>query len=115
METNKTRLKKLNEYCDTLEARLENTNRVIEDGLKDNNKLKGEVAKLKKLVREQTSADLLVNGLKAAGVIQDEPHPLVHYQGEQNHLYGMQNQAGMAQSPGMLGALGGLGPSRGIF
>ena len=51
METNKTRLKKLNEYCDTLEARLENTNRVIEDGLKDNNKLKGEVAKLKKLVR----------------------------------------------------------------
>ena len=114
METNKTRLKKLNEYCDNLEARLENTNQVIEDGLKDNNKLKGEVAKLKKLVREQTSADLLVNALRAVGVIRDAP-PMgdMHYQNEQSRLYNMQNQAGMAQSPSMLGALGGLG--RGIF
>ena len=61
--------------------------------------------KLKKLVREQTSADLLVNALEAVGMIKTEkPKTLSEHQSESNRLLAMQQSAGFgASSNGLMG------------
>lgn len=76
--------------------------------------LDSEIDNLKKLVREQTEADLLLNALKAVGIIKtDKP---IDWFKEQNRLLNIQNQLmgisaferNRQQNVSGLGTLGGL-------
>lgn len=71
-----------------------------------------ELEEVKKLVRKQNEADLLINALKAVGIIKDEK--TTDYAAEAKRLVGIWQQLGAAQQQS-LGAFGGLGLLGGLI
>lgn len=73
-----------------LQKRINDLEKKVADGAKELNKIK-------ELVREQTSADILMVGLKAVGIIPEKTKKTVEdYSAEQNKL--LQRYNAMAQS-----------------
>jgi len=71
-------------------------------------KVQEERDKLKKIVREQTEADLLINSLKAVGIIREDKK--VDYFAEDSRLRALSQQAGMMNTSNPYGysAFGGI-------
>ena len=68
--------------------------------------LTADVKKLRKTVREQTAADLLVNALEAVGIIKNDNKPDFDYQARATQLQAQQNALRQGAGQGPLAGLG---------
>lgn len=97
-----------------LTARLKTAGSLADDRGRELQAAKAKLTKTKKLVRDQTGADLLVNALRELGVI---PKPEKNYDAyaEQNRLMSQARSMGQQQGSALGQALGGQAGFGGLF
>lgn len=125
-ETDRLRddIRRLNDSNATIAKQHQDARELISELRADLASLKKDNQKISKLVREQTEADLLINALKAVGIIKDDAEKQPDRFAEQGRLNEQLQralgpsalQSGRGEAGGVLGSLGNaiLGPGRWI-